>query len=132
MKYILTQVYPAVLVQPCNLMTLLCTSLMVMDQCTDLMDSWSWILTFPNLSVVLQTDLYLQPARTTVLGVSYLLLVLSNFVLFTNINRQTECFSSLRKYVTRHQNIVAPPITYEIIRPPPPGGPYILVNVNNL
>ena len=71
---------------------------MRMDLCTDLMGSGSWILTIicVSLTVVLiliWPDLSLQPARTTVPGVSYQLFVQSYFVIIKNLGRQTECFS---------------------------------------
>ena len=56
----------------------LCTTLLMMDLCTDLMGSGSWILTI--ISVVIcrgYSDLCLEPARTTVPGVSYQSSVLS-------------------------------------------------------
>ena len=69
-------------------------SLMRGDLCMDLMGSGSWILTI-MISVVIIPDLCLQPARTTVPGVSSQLYV-TLFV--TNISRQTECFFSVEKY----------------------------------
>ena len=48
--------------------TYLWMCLMMMDPCTDLMASGSWILTD---CVVVAADLCLQPARTIVPGVSY-------------------------------------------------------------
>ena len=47
------------------------TGLMVMDLCTDLMGSGSWILTI--FCVMVSPGLCFQPARTTVPEVSYVI-----------------------------------------------------------
>ena len=47
------------------------TSSMLMDLCLDLIWSGSWILNFPLISVGIGADLYLQPVKITVPGVSY-------------------------------------------------------------
>ena len=63
-------------------------SLMMMDLCTDLMGSGSWILIFPSFivvfAVVFAPDLCLQPARTIVPEVSY-------FVIIKYKHQQTNC-----------------------------------------
>ena len=46
----------------------MCTSGMMRDLCPDLMESWSWILTFPTISVVILPDLCSQLVRTTSLN----------------------------------------------------------------
>ena len=53
--------------------------------CTDPMGSWSWILTM--MSVMVGPDLCLQPARTTVPGVSCQLSVINYYIITSTDNR---------------------------------------------
>ena len=72
--------YPAVLLFLGMMMNNLWSCLMRMDLCTDLTGSGSLILTMVSVVALSGVDLCLQPARTTVPGVSHQLSVLSYFV----------------------------------------------------
>ena len=73
--------YPAVLLLLGILrMDNLWSCLMRMDLCTDLTGSGSWTLTTICVVALGGPDLCLQPARTTVPGVSHQLSVLSYFL----------------------------------------------------
>ena len=64
------QFCPAVLVPVLTSQAKLCMSGVRRVRCTDLMESWSWILTFPGKLVMTSKDLCSPPARTIVQGVS--------------------------------------------------------------
>ena len=89
-----------------------CTCLMMMDLCTDLMGSGSWILTmisvFWAVLVIWPPDLCFQPARTIVPGVSCQLSIINYFVIIELLTSadKLNVFLHLRKYFSRHQQII--------------------------
>ena len=72
----------------------MCTSGVRRDLCTDLMESWSWILTICSVTTL---DLCSPPARITVLGVSHFvdLFLFSVFSVLSMFAKLSPCSPNL-------------------------------------